>query len=170
MKHCKKCDQTKAFSEFNRDRQRPTGYQRYCRLCDNAMRREWYQKSNHRQQSIDKNRARRADNRAWYNALKLTMACMKCGENHPAALDLHHRDPALKDRGVSDLMGWSRQRILKELAKCDILCASCHRKLHWEERNGPFSSTVEHSPVTGKVAGSAPAMVANSGYGSMADR
>jgi len=30
---------------------------------------------------------------------------------------------------------WSRKRILDEVAKCIVLCANCHRKMHWVERS-----------------------------------
>ena len=31
---------------------------------------------------------------------------------------------------------WSLDRIKSEAAKCDILCANCHRKLHYDEKHG----------------------------------
>ena len=32
--------------------------------------------------------------------------------------------------------GYSKERILEELAKCEILCANCHRCLTYDENNG----------------------------------
>jgi predicted HNH restriction endonuclease len=29
----------------------------------------------------------------------------------------------------------SKEKILLEISKCKVLCANCHRILHWKERN-----------------------------------
>lgn len=73
----------------------------------------------------------------WFKGLKATMCCCRCGESHPACLDFHHRDPATKefDVSIATNRGFGRPRIKAEIAKCDVLCSNCHRKLHWDERN-----------------------------------
>ena len=59
--------------------------------------------------------------------------CQRCGyDKCSAALEFHHRDPAEKDPKWS--RGWSYPRLKKELDKCDILCANCHREVHAEMR------------------------------------
>ena len=37
---------------------------------------------------------------------------------------------------ISEAMrrGWGRKRVLAELAKCEVLCANCHTKLHARAR------------------------------------
>ena len=64
---------------------------------------------------------------------KAALACVDCGEAHPATLDFHHVDPKEKERSLGDIgkYGWSRAKALAEIAKCVILCANCHRKRHW---------------------------------------
>lgn len=53
--------------------------------------------------------------------------CMDCGGWFPTcAMQFDHRDPALKTANISRLRGSSVQRILEEVAKCDIVCANCH--------------------------------------------
>ena len=52
-----------------------------------------------------------------------------CGESHPACLDFHH---LTKDKqiNIADAKGWGLARIMKEIKKCTVICANCHRKLH----------------------------------------
>jgi hypothetical protein len=43
-------------------------------------------------------------------------------------MDFDHRDPSEKLSGVTRMIGRSgTPRILAEVAKCDIVCANCHR-------------------------------------------
>lgn len=71
---------------------------------------------------------------------KLKAQCSKCKENHPGCLVFHHIDKSQKEFTISDATknGWSLKRILKEIEKCDILCANCHSILHWEEKHGCY--------------------------------
>lgn len=59
-------------------------------------------------------------------------ACQRCGyDKYIGALDFHHRDPTQKDFTVSHRKNhkWSKS-LEKELDKCDLLCANCHREAH----------------------------------------
>ena len=55
--------------------------------------------------------------------------CADCGGAYPpCAMDFDHRDPASKRSGVTRMIGRAgTTRILEEVAKCDIVCANCHR-------------------------------------------
>lgn len=52
--------------------------------------------------------------------------CSICGIS--SNLDLHHIDPATKIG--SDIWSWDQARRDIEIAKCDILCHSCHGRIH----------------------------------------
>jgi hypothetical protein len=79
---------------------------------------------------------RRVERAEWFYEYKKTLKCERCPENHPACLAFHHPDPLQKDMSVSNLVrsGYSKEKILEEMAKCQVLCANCHHKLHWQER------------------------------------
>ena len=67
--------------------------------------------------------------KAFIDAIKSQLKCSVCGEDCPAALDFHHAN-SNKDRSVAALKGFSKQRIVDEMAKCTCVCATCHRKIH----------------------------------------
>lgn len=75
-------------------------------------------------------KARKNKNKEWLREYKAGLVCSICGFDHPAALQFHHRDPSTKDMDVSAAIGWSIDRLLKEIEKCDVLCANCHAILH----------------------------------------
>ncbi len=92
--------------------------------------RQWYRK--HSAQILARNAEQKRKIHQWYEEHKASLACQRCPENHPATLIFHHRDPNEKESSISQAMhdGWSIERILKEMQKCDILCVNCHRRLH----------------------------------------
>jgi hypothetical protein len=85
------------------------------------------------------------ERKEWFRNLVSKLSCIKCGENHPGCLDFHHRDPAQKENEVTVMVvnKCSRERILKEISKCDVLCANCHRKYHYEQRTVSMKGDVQ---------------------------
>jgi hypothetical protein len=56
---------------------------------------------------------------------KSSIGCQHCGIDDWRVLDFHHLGD--KERPVSNTGSWSLLRVLKEIAKCQVLCANCHR-------------------------------------------
>lgn len=62
--------------------------------------------------------------------------CEKCGYNkYIGALEFHHLNPTEKDFGISSkgyTNSWKRVKI--EIDKCILLCANCHREIHFLQK------------------------------------
>lgn len=103
------------------------------------MREVWYPRNREKhQRMVAKAKAERREKIRQLLESKRT-ACMLCGEDHPAALDFHHRDPSQKSFSIGLAVGNNLylSSLSEEIDKCDVLCSNCHRKLHWTENNGP---------------------------------
>lgn len=60
--------------------------------------------------------------------------CVKCGyDKCYAAMDFHHRDPAQKEFNLRQMVRIEWNKVLLELDKCDLLCATCHREQHYDQ-------------------------------------
>lgn len=59
--------------------------------------------------------------------------CEKCKNSYPLCVyDFHHKNKLEKDLGVSiALANRSTFAMAQELAKCQLLCANCHREVHY---------------------------------------
>lgn len=70
--------------------------------------------------------------------------CMKCPyQGNIAAFDFHHRDGSTKEFTLSGCAHRSWEDIKKELDKCDLLCANCHRLEHNGYDNEALIEAVE---------------------------
>ena len=63
--------------------------------------------------------------------LELNLSCFVCGYNKSIyGIDFHHLDPNEKENEICSMWHMSKEKILKEIKKCVILCTCCHRELH----------------------------------------
>ena len=62
--------------------------------------------------------------------------CVDCRESNPAILELDHRPGVHKVERVSQMVtgGYSLERIISEIEKCDVRCANCHSRKTARER------------------------------------
>jgi formate-dependent nitrite reductase cytochrome c552 subunit len=88
--------------------------------------------------------------------------CTDCNQRFaPCAMDFDHIDPNMKDYVVTRMIGRAgTARILGEVAKCDIVCANCHRRRTHDrrmvDRGAGVAQLVERQPSKLDVAGSNP--------------
>lgn len=90
--------------------------------------------NNNRERRRELNKLHREKLVNWLKDLRGTLRCIKCGEDHPACLDFHHRNPDEKFMEIANMVRncFGIAKILEEISKCDVLCANCHRKLHYD--------------------------------------
>ena len=65
------------------------------------------------------------------NTIKTSKGCSYCGETDFACLDFHHMGEKESEIARAIHNGWSKERLLKEINKCIVICSNCHRKLHY---------------------------------------
>lgn len=103
-----------------------------CRSCNREYQRTWFSSNREIQRARIKANSRKAKKSTYdaINQLKQDSGCVDCKESDPVVLDLDHRDRKLKVLGVSAMIsrGYSLEKILIEVAKCDVRCANCHRR------------------------------------------
>jgi hypothetical protein len=62
--------------------------------------------------------------------------CSKCGYcKNTCAIEIHHLDPSIKDETFGCMRGWSKERIIKEISTCILLCRNCHAEEHYNKNH-----------------------------------
>src|SRR6267378_1148821 len=82
----------------------------------------------HREKELERVRSRQRETVEFLRSLRC-VPCADCrGQFPPYVMDFDHRGDAPKDFWILQRAGAvSRERLMNELAKCDIVCANCHR-------------------------------------------
>lgn len=96
---------------------------------------EYY--SNTKEIQIQQVLQRRENNKAEYILLK-GGKCEICGFEYngenAACFDFHHENPEEKEYNPSIAIRLRREKALKELEKCQLVCANCHRLIHYKTK------------------------------------
>lgn len=73
----------------------------------------------------------KARKRAYLDTLR-QQGCSCCGMRDIECLDFHHLNPAEKRKTIAVMTqnGTAMRVLVQEVAKCILLCANCHRKVH----------------------------------------
>ena len=97
-----------------------------CVECRNRYNREHYAKN--KEKALARAKANKMRTREWLQKIKAKTPCADCGVNYPYyVMDFDHREN--KEFNLSKAVGTcGRDKIEQELAKCDVVCANCHRE------------------------------------------
>jgi hypothetical protein len=143
-KKCSSCKKRKSVLLF-RIKNKKTGARRsVCQPCQSEMVRNWHAKNrvSHNAQI----KAAQEERMAWVQKLK-EVPCLDCGNSfHFCAMDFDHRPGEKKNFELHKLKSFGLQKIKEEIAKCDVVCAVCHRIRTFKRTNGnPDCSRVPDS-------------------------
>ena len=99
-----------------------------------AYQARWYQEQRDKvRRSV---RDRRRNTRKWVEQYKTDHpTCNMCGLDYPPhILDFDHLPEYKKFRDIGKMAkdGFAIEKIEKEIEKCQLLCANCHRHITWE--------------------------------------
>lgn len=135
MRKCSGCNQEKTLDNFYR---RKTGlaagkYYEKCKDCQRDRGRTYYQQNREKQSYLALLRKRKyqKERHKFVQGFKKDKPCMDCGGIFPSwVMDFDHREGELKIGSVSRLASTDAlnlEKIRIEIAKCDLVCANCHR-------------------------------------------
>jgi len=140
LKTCPRCALDLPTEDFNfRDRAHAK-LQSYCRACSNTAWRSWYSQASNRQshrQLVSKRRQRRIARHRQIVASAKSVPCADCSGRFPTCvMDFDHLDDKTGD--ISRMMySAGTDALLSEIAKCEVVCANCHRVRTQRRSRGP---------------------------------
>jgi hypothetical protein len=135
MKICRTCHQPKPLDQFRSRAKAPDGLQNWCKTCAGKYDNELYLNPRRKEQIRHSIVAARAKAQEFIWTYLVSHSCVDCGESDPLVLDCDHKGEVPKEFNIADMIGrgYGADRIRKEIDKCDVRCANCHRrKTAWQ--------------------------------------
>lgn len=129
LRRCTRCGRLKPLVAFAWHRRSKGQRNHYCRPCQSEYGKQHYAANKARYLELEAKRKRaRAEKRMRY-ILEYFEAnpCADCGEDDPLVLEFDHVKGKSFDIG-SGLPDRNWQSILREIARCEVVCANCHRR------------------------------------------
>lgn len=108
-----------------------------CKACNKESQQKWYENNKKLQcekVSINRDKNKKLNRDFVFDYLK-NNPCKMCGESDILVLEFDHLDN--KKNNISEMIsgGHSLDSLKKEIEKCQVLCANCHRRKTAIEQN-----------------------------------
>lgn len=138
MKKCNKCSETKSLNEFHKNSAKPDGVQSACKRCrkkENAV----YYTNTVEQHYESRTRFRKKtlnSNRELVMGYLLTHPCVDCGTDDWRVLQFDHVGDNKLFNIAEQMQSASSEKMLAEIAKCEVRCANCHQIVTSERLGG----------------------------------
>lgn len=148
MKRCSNCRKNKELEEFYKSSKQADGRQSYCKQCNTLWGRTCYLKN--KSHYVAKYADVRRRNREYVIAYLKQHPCVDCNEEDIVVLDFDHLSDKFKNISVLLGSGYSLATIEKEIAKCQVRCANCHRR-RTAKQFGWNKSSIGSIPIIGST-------------------
>ncbi len=134
LKLCTACDTPKLLKFFNKSLSRLERRRSHCKSCERQQATAYYRLNprlySDRARAFNKKKYQQR--KAEMNAIRQRDGCLFCGEKTLCVLDFHHIKGRSKHGGkvMARAANCSDKQFKKELKRCVVVCANCHRKVH----------------------------------------
>ena len=146
-KLCPKCGRTLPNNHFNW-KIKNIKLASHCKECSRKYIRRHYE--NNKKYYLEKARKRNWEIRItahkYLGPYLSSHPCVDCGEKDILVLEFDHKDKKRKIGEISRIImnGGNLERVAKEVSKCEVRCANCHRRKTSKENN---SWKLKYAPV-----------------------
>lgn len=132
LKKCTKCQRELPLDNFRWKNKSEGRRHAQCKECQRAQEKQHYQESRERRGSVRMTTDYQKSTNMYLVNKARQVGCKKCGEKRFYVLDFHHRNNDEKVETINHMIkSASVQTLQRELEKCDVLCANCHREFHY---------------------------------------
>lgn len=140
MRICGKCKEEKSLDSFDFKNQSANIRSSYCKSCRTAYNKKHYRANKLYHLTKAKRNAIKSRDRVWTLKEEYLSchSCIDCGESDSVVLEFDHvRGKKEFNIGDAVRVGYGVDRVRREIAKCEVRCANCHRRKtakRWERR------------------------------------
>lgn len=146
---CTKCNESKSLDEFPWKNKKLKRKHTVCKKCIvNYSKQHYLQNKN-----TYKRRAKESANRKVKIIQKyvwdylFSHPCVDCGESNIVVLEFDHKDGTEKSGNISGLIhNGSLFNIKREIEKCEVRCANCHKKRTAKQQNWSILKYIKKYP------------------------
>lgn len=133
MKICSKCLVEKNNNQFAWRNKANNKRHAHCKQCNKIRDAKQYKLGLRKGSTVDQAKAIRKRNRDYLLDILKQSRCIDCDNNDVRVLEFDHIHS--KSYSIGNMSSFSIERMRKEIEKCEIVCANCHRIRTYKRMN-----------------------------------